>query len=77
MPAKSGALPISSLKEDNDPWKFIAFSVELIGDFADSMRFLEKVENSHYFIKAKKLHVSSTTPEGQTLTTIEFKAYTR
>jgi|GEM_PF-3128597 len=73
----------------SDPWGAIGFSVELIGDFASSMKFLEKIENSHYFIETHSFSAKLITQKdvsykryqeflvGQIVTIIEFKAYTK
>lgn len=81
--------PSSVLKADRDPWESIGFSVELIGDFSGAMKFLDKIENSPYFIETTKFNAKLITQKdvsprryqefliGQILTTIEFKAYTK
>ncbi|KPJ55061.1 hypothetical protein AMJ47_02110 [Parcubacteria bacterium DG_72] len=81
--------PASVLKMSRDSWESIGFSVELIGDFSSSMKFLEKVENGHYFIETTKFSAKSITQKdisprryqefliGQILTLIDFKAYTK
>lgn len=81
--------PSSVLKLGNDPWESIGFSVELIGDFTSCMRFLERIENSPYFIETTNFNAEVITQRdissrgyqefliGQTVTTIEFKAYTK
>jgi len=81
--------PTSVLAMDRDPWESIGFSIELIGDFSSAMRFLEKIENSPYFIETTKFDAKLITQKdvsyrryqdfiiGQILTTLEFKAYTK
>ncbi len=81
--------PASVLKTGSDPWDSIGFSVELIGDFSSAMKFLEKIENGHYFIETTKFNAKSITQKdishkryqefliGQILTVIDFKAYTK
>ncbi len=81
--------PASILTMQKDPWQSIGFSVELIGDFSNAMRFLEKIENSPYFIETTKFDARLMTQKdlshkryqdfliGRILTTLEFKAYTK
>jgi hypothetical protein len=81
--------PVSVQKESSDPWNSIGFSVKLTGDFTSCMRFLEKIENSDYFIKAVKFDAKLITQKdvslkryeefsvGQILTTVDFKVYTK
>lgn len=81
--------PIAAAKRDKDPWDSIGFSIELIGEFTSSMKFLEKIENSPYFIEVFNFNAQLVTQRnvparryeefllGQIITTIELKAYTK
>jgi hypothetical protein len=81
--------PVSVSKGNSDQWDSIGFSVELTGDFAGSMKFLEKVENSSYFIEAVKFDANVITQKdvgpqrynefsiGQISTVIDFKVYAK
>jgi len=81
--------PASVLKTDKDYWNSIGFSIELVGDFPSTMKFLEKLESSHYFIKTQKLHTRTLSekdasfgkyasfPVGEILTDLEIKVFTK
>lgn len=47
--------PSSIVKLEKDPWDSIGFNLELTGDFLSFLKFLEKIENSNYFIQAQKI----------------------
>lgn len=49
--------PLSSTKNEEDPWSSIMFRVNLTGSFTNFMRFLEKIESGPYLIEVRDLTV--------------------
>lgn len=65
--------PVSSLRLSNDPWDSMSFSMELSGEFPSVVRFLEKTESSHYFIKTQKFYAKAE----KMLAVLEIKVFTK
>ncbi len=51
--------PVTLSKSEQDPWPSLGFRVASKGDFPDFLKFLEKLENSHYLIEFQDLSVDS------------------
>jgi len=54
--------PCSVVRSEEDPWEAMGFGLELTGNFLSFLSFLEKVENSNYFIQIQKIQVRKLTP---------------
>ena len=48
-------LPSSSKESKKDLWNSMGFNIELTGDFLNFLKFLEKIETSHYFLEIQGL----------------------
>lgn len=55
--------PYSIIKSEDDPWNSMGFNLELTGEFSNFLKFLEKIENSNYFIQVQKIQVKKISPE--------------
>ena len=51
--------PAALSKSEQDPWPSLGFRVSSKDDFPNFLKFLEKVENSHYLIEFQNLSVDS------------------
>lgn len=50
--------PLSQSPSDKDKWPFLSFQIVTNGFFPDSLKFLEKIENSFYLVKIQNLNIS-------------------
>lgn len=58
--------------------QFLGFSINLAGDFANTMKFLGKIESGSYFIKTQRIHMRRGAQyAGQLMTSLEIKALTK
>ena len=51
--------PVALQKSEEDPWPSLGFRVASKGSFPDFLKFLEKLENSHYLVEFQSLSVNS------------------
>jgi len=53
--------PCPVIKLEEDSWESMGFGLELTGSFLNFSRFLEKIENSNYFIQVQKIQTRKLT----------------
>lgn len=81
--------PTSIKESKNDLWNSIGFNIELLGDFSNFSKFLEKMESSHYFLAVQNIQLKKITQDelylekyrgfslGQVKTVLTVKVYTK